>query len=268
MFCAQGVTIPRVLREIGALRERTFRQVGEGTGRVIDLDAFDLFYEHLFVWDAYTRTITGAYRLADVDALRSEGRALYTESLFDYEPAFFDRVGPTVELGRSFVRLENQGGPTLAMLWRGIGAWLVRHLEVGHLMGATSIDRRYPDAAIACMVSWLKRHRGRNEISGLLHPRLPYRGVSDTLARDLSELQTQVKRHDAEGRGLPILLRHYLNLGGKAIAFNVDPDFSFVVDALVSVDLSLVDERRLLRFMGPEGFALVRCSRRRWMEAS
>jgi len=68
------------------LREHTFREVGEGTGRVIDLDAFDLFYEHLFVWDTYTRTITGAYRLADVDALRSEGCALYTESLFDYEP--------------------------------------------------------------------------------------------------------------------------------------------------------------------------------------
>ena len=91
--------------------------------------------------------------------------------------------------------------------------------------------------------------------------------MSDALARDLSDLQTQVKRLDAEGRGLPILLRHYLDLGGKAIAFNVNPNFSFVVDALVSVNLSLVDERRLLRFMGPEGLALVR-SRRRWMEAS
>ena len=98
------------------MRERTFRQVGEGTSRVIDLDAFDLFYEHLFVWDAYTRTITGAYRLADVDALRSEGCALYTASLFDYEPAFFDRVGPTVELGRSFVR--TRAGPR----WRCSGA--------------------------------------------------------------------------------------------------------------------------------------------------
>ena len=98
---------------LGAGIVDSFRQVGEGTGRVIDLDAFDLFYEHLFVWDAYTRTITGAYRLADVDALRSEGCALYTESLFDYAPAFFDRVGPTVELGRSWAR--EPGGPTLAL---------------------------------------------------------------------------------------------------------------------------------------------------------
>src|SRR5262245_54149402 len=86
VFCARAGQIPWALREICRLREVTFRAVGEGTGRCSDVDVFDAFYLHLFVWDSRAAAIVGAYRLGLVDEIlaRHGRRGLYTYSLFKY----------------------------------------------------------------------------------------------------------------------------------------------------------------------------------------
>ncbi|MEO8131165.1 MAG: lysophospholipid acyltransferase family protein, partial [Bryobacteraceae bacterium] len=114
--------IPAVLREIGRLREITFRAVGEGSGKPCDLDYFDDCYLHLFVWNAEKREVVGAYRLGKADG------PLYTASLFQYSSEFLSKLGPALELGRSFVRAEYQKGFTpLLLLWKGIGKFVARN---------------------------------------------------------------------------------------------------------------------------------------------
>lgn len=153
VYIAPAHGIPRILQEIGRLRELTFRGVGEGTGNTIDLDRFDESYLHLFAWKPATSEIVGAYRLAGTDMLRD----LYTRTLFKYEDSFLDRIGPALELGRSFVRPEYQRGfaPLLA-LWKGIGAYVASNPRYKVLFGPVSISNQYQAVSRELMVTFLE----------------------------------------------------------------------------------------------------------------
>ena len=121
VFISGANQIPNIVREIGRLRELTFRATGEGTGRSTDLDSFDSYYLHLFIWNHTRSEIVGAYRLAQSDrVLRNFGRrGLYTSTLFSCKRAFLERLSPALELGRSFVRIEDQKSyAALLLLWR------------------------------------------------------------------------------------------------------------------------------------------------------
>lgn len=105
VYCATANKLPHVMREIGRLRETAFRAVGEGTGRAFDLDEFDPHYHHLFVWSEASSEIVGAYRIAFTQELIAHRglTSLYTHSLFDFDTSLFERLGPSLEMGRSFV---------------------------------------------------------------------------------------------------------------------------------------------------------------------
>src|SRR3546814_20676232 len=97
--------MPRLLEEIGRLREESFRLLREGSGLARDLDRFDPHYEHLFLWHPQRREIVGAYRFGFTDAIvpRHDVHGLYTRTLFRYDARLIAQTGPAVELGRSFV---------------------------------------------------------------------------------------------------------------------------------------------------------------------
>ena len=146
VFHAGAAQIPCLLKEIGRLREIAFRHVGEGTGEACDLDRFDAHYRHLCLWNHARGELAGAYRLTRADeAARQLGKAgLYTLTLFDYESELFDRLGPALELGRSFVRLEYQRSiSALFLLWKGIGQYILRHPQYKILFGPVSISNHY-----------------------------------------------------------------------------------------------------------------------------
>ncbi|MBR0055714.1 MAG: lysophospholipid acyltransferase family protein, partial [Kiritimatiellae bacterium] len=123
VHCARSSQIHKCLREIGRLREVTYREVGEGTNAEIDLDKYDDYYLHLFLWNPEKREIAGAYRmgLAD-DIVAAHGvKGLYTSTCFDFDLPFIDAIGPAMELGRSFVRREYQlAFSSLMLLRKGI----------------------------------------------------------------------------------------------------------------------------------------------------
>ena len=83
VFCAPSIKIPNILNEIGRLREVTFRAVGEGTNRSVDMDEYDLYYYHLFIWDNDACRIVGAYRVGKgKDIVDSYGiKGFYINSL-------------------------------------------------------------------------------------------------------------------------------------------------------------------------------------------
>lgn len=261
VILASAQQLPTVMREIGRLREVTFRSVGEGTGRAIDLDEFDPYYLHLFVWRKSRRQIVGAYRLGQTDLILKERgiKGLYTSTLFEFKEAFFERLGPAVEMGRSFVRLEFQGAMNaLPLLWKGIGRFITRNPRYKILFGPVSISNRYHPLSRHMMVSYLQQNHLTREISGLLKPKAPFKRHSMAgwqpqpicyNVKDVDELSELISDIEADRKRVPVLLKHYLKLGGKVVGFNVDSSFSHVVDGLIVVDLTETDRYLLDRFL-------------------
>jgi putative hemolysin len=269
VYWARAGQIPRALQEIGRLRELTFRAVGEGTGRGADVDLFDAFYLHLFVWDAHAGSIVGAYRLGLVDEIlaRHGKRGLYTHSLFKYRTRMLDSLSPAIELGRSFVRVEYQRGfAPLLLLWAGIGRFIERSPRYAVLFGAVSISARYAPASRRLIVEYLSTHRADPGLAREVRPRRPFRvgapppapGPAIAAPGSVEELSQQIAQIEHDGKGVPVLLRHYLELGGRLLGFSLDPDFSDTLDGLIVVDLRAVEEAVLVPYMGKRGAAAFR----------
>jgi putative hemolysin len=264
LFSARAAQIPAMLREIGRLREKTFREVSEGTGRATDLDRYDEQYVHLFMWNRARSELVGSYRMGHVDELLEHGGvgALYTSSLFKFDEGFLQRLGPALELGRSFIRAEYQRKPTsLALVWRGIGEYLVRHPRYKVLFGPVSISRDYQNLSRRLMVEFLARERGDRALSGLVKPKKPVRdrlrpderAVFGPLVKDVDDISGLVSDIEEDNKGMPVLLRHYLRLNARLLSFNVDPAFGHCIDGLIVVDLRTTEPKILKRFMGEQG---------------
>jgi putative hemolysin len=265
VFIGEARQIPAVLREIGRLREVTFRAVGEGTGKPIDLDRFDEKYLHLFMWHKGKSEVVGSYRLGLVDEiLEREGLpGLYTSSLFKFRSGLLERLGSSIELGRSFVRVEYQRKPTsLALLWRGVGEFLVRNPRYKILFGPVSISRDYNDLSRRLMIEYLEANHWDDAFGPLVKAKNPPRQRLDAgerkalaLVRDADDVSALVSEIEDDNKGMPVLLRHYLKLNARILSFNVDASFGHCIDGLIVVDLRTADTKMLKRFMGEEGYA-------------
>jgi putative hemolysin len=254
--------IPQLLLEIGRLRELTFRRAGEGTGRSRDLDSFDDYYWHVLLWNKSKRELVGAYRAGNTAQIIAERdvTGLYTSSLFRYDRRLFQKLGPALELGRSFIRPEYQRQyAPLLLLWKGIARLIAAHPEIPILFGAVSISNDYNKASREMIYRFFQSRMQDDSLAGLIEPRRPFRpGLLHRwdcramchVLRDLDELSEPITDVEADGKGLPILLRQYAKIGGKLLGFNVDRKFSNVLDGLVVVDLRQTDPAVLDRYMG------------------
>lgn len=265
VFLARASQIPHVLTEIGRLREITFRHVGEGTGRSLDLDRFDENYQHLFVWHAKTQQIIGAYRLGLVDQIvRDHGKSgLYTSTLFHFQNALLEDLSDAIELGRSFVRIKCQKEfAPLMLLWKGIGAFVTQNPQYRRLFGPVSISNEYQTMTRWLLMAFLKLNHHLPSLARLVLPKNPPRLapprelstlITGTTVHDLDEVDQMVDEIESGRRSMPVLLRQYLKLNAKLLGFNVDPDFGDVLDALMLVDLTQVDRAILVRYLGRDG---------------
>ena len=256
VYLAGAAGIPHVLHELGRLREITFRAAGEGTGTALDRDAFDEHYLHLFVWNARKQELVGAYRLAQTDMVRD----LYTATLFRYDQRFLEKLGPALELGRSFIRQEYQKGfAPLLLLWKGIGTFLARNPRYKTLFGPVSISNQYEAVSRELMVTFLEKYASIRDWTGLVRNRNRFRGallkgahrpVFPDAGFGVEELSEVVGEIEGERTGVPVLLRQYLKLGGKLLGFNVDPKFANALDGLILVDLTKAPPKLLERYLG------------------
>jgi putative hemolysin len=260
-----GKDLPHTLREIGRLRETTFRSVSEGTGLDCDLDAFDAWYDQVVLWDDKASAIVGGYRLGPTDRiLPLQGKhGLYTSTLFEFKGDFFRRMDPALEMGRSFIRQEYQRKPTsLPLLWRGIGRYVLRFPKYHLLFGPVSINPEYGQASKELILSYLKNNRSADDLLPLVRAKNPPRSMSlhdadlDVLQRcafDLEHVSSLVSDLEPDAKSVPVLLKHYLKLNGRLIAFNVDEGFGGCLDGLIVVDLTQTDHKLLAAYMGDEG---------------
>ncbi|MCL6269709.1 lysophospholipid acyltransferase family protein [Sansalvadorimonas sp. 2012CJ34-2] len=264
VWCSYATGIPNILREIGRLREITFRDAGEGSGLSMDIDRFDQTYLHLFLWNKEKSEIVGAYRLGQVDKLIASGgvEALYSRSLFEYDRRFLDQMGGCLEMGRSFISKEYQKSlSALQMLWKGIGAWVIRHPQYRVLFGPVSISKEYQELSRYLMAMSLEENFLNSSLAELVKPKEPLHPSSKLpWSRDMLAGLGSVEHISAlvrvleNDRGVPVLLRQYLKLNGTFAGFNVDPAFNDALDGLIIVDLLKSDRRVLERYLGEEGY--------------
>jgi Putative hemolysin len=187
-------------------------------------------------------------------------RGLYTSTLFSFRNRFLDRIGTALEMGRSFVRAEYQKTyAPLLLLWRGIGAYVAQHPQYKILFGPVSISNDYQPMSRQLMVTFFKEQNHLEDLARLVRARSPFRkkhlkqwDYEEGSMRlwDIEDLAALVADIETDSKGLPVLLRQYLKLGGKLLGFNVDRNFSDALDGLIMVDLTRTDPRMLERYLG------------------
>jgi len=262
---ARARQIPLLLQEIGRLREITFRQAYEGTGKSLDLDRFDPYYLHLFLWNRDKGELVGAYRLGQADYIVNHMGlpGLYTSTLFNFKVDFLKLINPALELGRSFVRPEYQKNySSLLLLWKGIGAWVVQNPCYRHLFGPVSINNRYHIISQSLIATSLRPSAHCLNLSKLLEPknallaRTKDRNDSrmyNGAPQDINQLSDLIADIENGSQGIPTLLKQYLKLGGQILAYSRDPKFANVLDGLILVDLVRTPGHLLERFLGKKG---------------
>ena len=269
VYQATAPQIPEILNEIGRLREICFRAANEGTGKASDLDRFDARYHHIFIWNRANREVVGAYRIGCTDTLLAQWGAsgLYTSTLFRSSRKFYDQLGPALELGRSFIRIEHQRSyAPLLLLWKGISRFIVNNPRYRTLFGPVSISRDYCDFSRHLIATTLLRHRCAVELAAMVRPKTPPRKESlrmpgtdpmsaQRFCNDMEEVCAVIADIEVTTKGIPVLLKHYLNLGGQLLSFNVDKRFGNTLDGLICVDLLQSPPKTLQRYFGKEGLA-------------
>jgi putative hemolysin len=257
VFITSTSAIPHVIREIGRLREITFREVGEGTNKSIDLDEYDIYYHHLFIWDTEAKLIVGAYRLGLGDEIfYSRGKkGFYTAEVFKIKGQFTSVLKSSVELGRSWIRSEYQGRPlSLFLLWKGILKYLIDNPRYRYLIGPVSISNSFSTFSKSLIVDYITRHHFDHEMAQYVRPRKKFKvdfskidtdllmsGTDDSL-KGLDSIITDVETRSMK---IPVLLRQYIALNGKIICFNIDPKFSDSLDGFLVLDLQQVPHEML-----------------------
>jgi putative hemolysin len=260
VYYAKSEEIPQVLQEIGRLREVTFRAVGEGTGKSSDVDLYDAYYVHLFIWDAKANKIVGGYRLGHTDEILDKYglKGLYVHSLFKLSPELTADLRSALELGRSFIRIEYQRSyAALMLLWKGIGQYLIQYPRYRVLFGPLSISNDYNPISQDILVQFLRQKNEELRRTSQVKPRQPFRTTTglqsdliDLDSVDLTIISDLLSTVESDDKGVPVLLRQYLKFGGHILGFNIDPQFNNAIDCLLWCDLMHTEPRLLTKYMG------------------
>ena len=258
IYCYQHKSDSAIMREIGRLREFTFRKVGEGSGHKRDLDKFDNYYDHIVLWDNEQYELVGAYRLVPIAQARQnkDTNKLYSETLFDLTNLTTDVQQYGLELGRSFVQPDYWGKRGLDYLWQGIGAYLRKHPEIKYLVGAVTMSNDLNQDAKACLVRFYQTYFG--DKNNIVTANRPFEmtendGIQFTgndYQTEFKRLKDELKKHNAV---VPTLYKQYSELcepGGTAFsAFNVDPDFCDCIDGFVVTEIAKFKANKRQRYL-------------------
>tara|TARA_R110002049_G_scaffold102008_5_gene247331 strand:+ start:698 stop:2530 length:1833 start_codon:yes stop_codon:yes gene_type:complete len=254
VFLAAPKDIPNILREIGRLREITFREVGEGTNEAIDLDTFDTYYHHMFLWDNEKNVIAGAYRMGLGSQIfeRFGIDGFYLQDLFRFEPELYKMMSQSIEMGRAFIIKEYQQKPMpLFLLWKGIVHTTLRHPEHKFLIGGVSISNQFSNFSKSLMIEFMKSHYYDPYVAQYVHPKKEFKVklqdadkdfVFDATEADLNKFDKIIDEVEPGALRLPVLLKKYIKQNAKLVAFNVDPLFNNAVDGLMYIKIADLPE--------------------------
>jgi putative hemolysin len=255
LYIAPAERIPNLLHEIGRQREITFRAVGEGTNKAIDLDEHDLYYHHLFLWDTTQKAIVGSYRLGKgKEILIKHGKkGFYCNSLFRFKKEFNPVLEQTIEMGRSFITSDyQQKRLPLFMLWKGIMHFVLSNPEYRYLLGPVSISNDYSRLSRMIIVRFIQAHYFNEKMAKWVAPRKKFKvkfkkieaeKLLENTRNDLKKVDQLIADIEPAHHPLPVLIKKYLKQNARIISFNLDPKFNDALDGLMLLDLQDLDEK-------------------------
>ncbi|WP_010227312.1 GNAT family N-acyltransferase [Gillisia marina] len=254
VFLAKKEVIPNTLTEIGRLREITFREVGEGSNNSLDLDPFDDYYYHLFLWDNETKKIAGAYRMGmGAEIFKAHGiNGFYLQDLFRFEPELYDMMSQSIEMGRAFIIKEYQLRPMpLFLLWKGIVHCTLRFPEHKYLIGGVSISNKFSNFSKSLMIEFMKSNYYDPYVAQYIRPKKEFKVklndadkdiVFDESEADLNKFDRIIDELEPESLRLPVLIKKYIKQNARVVAFNVDPLFNNAIDGLMYIKIADLPE--------------------------
>jgi putative hemolysin len=254
VFFASAKDIPNLIHEIGRLREITFRVVGEGTNKAIDLDIYDQYYHHLFLWDREANCLAGAYRMGlGKEIYKTYGiKGFYINTLFRIEPELHQMMEDTIEMGRAFIIGEYQQKPMpLFLLWKGIVHVTLRFPEYKYLMGGVSISNQFSDFSKSLMIEFMKSHYYDPYIAQYIRPKKEYKVklkdgdkdfVFDATKADMQKFDKIIDEIEPGVLRIPVLIKKYVKQNARLVAFNVDPKFNNAIDGLMYIRVADIPE--------------------------
>ncbi|CAM4197520.1 MULTISPECIES: GNAT family N-acyltransferase [Flavobacterium] len=254
VFLVTADKIPNILHEIGRLREITFREVGEGTNESIDLDKYDKYYHHMFLWDEDAQMIAGAYRMGLGSHIYPKHgiEGFYLQDLFRFEPELFDMLHNSIEMGRAFIISEYQLKPMpLFLLWKGIVHTTLRYPEHKFLIGGVSISNQFSDFSKSLMIEFMKSHYYDPYVAQYIHPKKEFKVklkdadkdfVFNETEADLNKFDKIIDEIEPGNLRLPVLIKKYIKQNARVVAFNVDPLFNNAIDGLMYIRIADLPE--------------------------
>ncbi|MEM6514969.1 MAG: lysophospholipid acyltransferase family protein [Bacteroidota bacterium] len=254
VFLSDPKSIPNILREIGRLREITFRAVGEGTNESIDLDKFDNYYHHMFLWDNQAQKIAGAYRMGlGSKIFAAHGiDGFYLQDLFRFEPELYKMMSESIEMGRAFITGEYQQKPMpLFLLWKGIVHTTLRYPEHKYLIGGVTISDQFTNFSKSLMIEFMKSNYYDPYVAQYVRPKKEFKVklkdadkdfVFDETEADLVKFDKIIDELEPGALRLPVLIKKYIKQNAKVVAFNVDPLFNNAVDGLMYIRIADLPE--------------------------
>ena len=254
VFFAESADIPVILQEIGRLREITFREVGEGTNKSIDLDAFDSYYHHKFLWDNEAKKIVGAYRMGLGNEIYKQYgvKGFYINTLFKFEPEVEKMLADSIEMGRAFVISEYQLKPMpLFLLWKGIIHVTLRYPQYKYLIGGVSISNKFSSFSKSLMIEFMKSNYYDLMVAQYIRPKNEYKVklkdedkdfIFERTKADLKKFDNFISEIEPEGLRMPVLIKKYIKQNARLIGFNVDPKFNNAIDGLMYIRIDDLPE--------------------------
>jgi putative hemolysin len=257
VYLASPGTLDHTLKEIGRLRELTFREVGEGTGASIDVDEYDMYYHQLILWDHENHKIAGGYRIGfGGEILRLYGkRGLYISTLFQIKSEFRSLLEHSMELGRSYITPDYQKARLpLFLLWRGILSTLIKNPDYKYLIGPVSISNDYSKMSRSLIVAYIKRYYWNERLASMVKPRKAFKlkgsfkdveVLVERMGTDLKDLDTILEEIDPIHARLPVLVKKYILQNAEIIGFNLDRKFSNALDGFMVLNMEDVPRSTL-----------------------
>ncbi|CCG54442.1 Putative hemolysin [Flavobacterium indicum GPTSA100-9 = DSM 17447] len=254
VFLTTTEKIPNILHEIGRLREITFRAVGEGTNEAIDLDNYDNYYHHMFLWDDEAQVIAGAYRMGLGSSIFEKHgiEGFYLHELFRFEPELYKMMSQSIEMGRAFIISEYQQKPMpLFLLWKGIVHTTLRYPEHKYLIGGVSISNQFSEFSKSLMIEFMKSHYWDPFVAQYVHPKKEYKVklkdadkdfVFNETEADLNKFDKIIDEVEPGDLRLPVLIKKYIKQNARVVSFNVDPLFNNSVDGLMYIKIADLPE--------------------------
>tara|TARA_B100000586_G_scaffold109334_1_gene78561 strand:- start:6 stop:1808 length:1803 start_codon:yes stop_codon:yes gene_type:complete len=254
VFLAKREIIPNIVQELGRLREITFREIGEGTNNPVDLDPFDDYYYHLFLWDNETNKVAGAYRMGmGAEIFKDHGiNGFYLQDLFRFEPELYKMMSKSIEMGRAFIIKEYQQKPMpLFLLWKGIVHCTLRFPEHKYLIGGVSISNKFSNFSKSLMIEFMRSNYYDPYVAQYVRPKKEFKVrledadkdiVFDKSEADLNKFDKIIDEIEPENLRLPVLIKKYIKQNAKVVAFNVDPLFNNAVDGLMYIRIADLPE--------------------------